>query len=228
MFTYANEPTSARKRELAAAIEKISRIRSKMGSGISKVLDGLYVGGLRDAQNKEELQKHGITHVVAIHDNAQKFFPDELKYLILEASDTPSQDLLLFMEQTNGFIHKARKEGGKVLVHCLVGASRSVTITIAYVMLVTNLGWRDTLSALRAARSLANPNLGFQTQLSKYEDEMLAKHKRIFTEFYKEDVYCENDHKLAVELRDQYKTTLNGDDDTHPLEHNSYDVSKQA
>lgn len=57
----------------------------------------------------------------------------------------------------------------------LAGVSRSVTITAAYVMTVTNLGWRDTLQAIRGARSCANPNFGFQRQLQNYENEGLEK-----------------------------------------------------
>ena len=40
-------------------------------------------------------------------------------------------------------------------------------------MTVTNLGWRDTLNAIRGARNCANPNFGFQKQLQEYENESL-------------------------------------------------------
>ena len=39
------------------------------------------------------------------------------EYLCLTASDTPSQDLSQYYSQCNDFIHKARLEGGSVLVH---------------------------------------------------------------------------------------------------------------
>ena len=49
------------------------------------------------------------------------------------------------------------------------GVSRSVTVVAAYIMTVTDLGWQDTLDAIRGARSVANPNPGFQQQLQHYE-----------------------------------------------------------
>ena len=55
----------------------------------------------------------------------------------------------------------------------LAGVSRSVTVTAAYIMTVTNLGWRDSLNAIRGARNCANPNFGFQKQLQEYENEGL-------------------------------------------------------
>ena len=62
-----------------------------------------------------------------------------------------------------------------VLFCSLAGVSRSVTVTAAYIMTVTNLGWRDTLNAIRGARNCANPNFGFQKQLQEYEMEGLDK-----------------------------------------------------
>ena len=47
----------------------------------------------------------------------------------------------------------------------VAGMSRSVTVTTAYIMTVTDLGWREALNAVRGARRSANPNFGFQRQL---------------------------------------------------------------
>lgn len=51
----------------------------------------------------------------------------------------------------------------------LAGVSRSVTLVIAYIMTVTDFGWEDALHTVRAGRSCANPNLGFQRQLQEFE-----------------------------------------------------------
>ena len=56
----------------------------------------------------------------------------------------------------------------------LAGVSRSVTVTVAYIMTITGLGWRDSLSAVRGARRCANPNFGFQRQLSQFEHELVS------------------------------------------------------
>lgn len=55
------------------------------------------------------------------------------------------------------------------LSHSLAGVSRSVTLVVAYIMTVTKLGWSDALAAVKAARSSAAPNLGFQRQLQEFE-----------------------------------------------------------
>jgi len=57
----------------------------------------------------------------------------------------------------------------------LAGISRSVTVSVAYIITLTTHNWRDTLSAVRHAREVANPNFGFTKQLEKYEREEVEK-----------------------------------------------------
>ena len=61
------------------------------------------------------------------------------------------------------------------LTHSLAGVSRSITILIAYLMSVTSLNWKDALKCVRAARAIANPNLGFQKQLQEFEGRCLRE-----------------------------------------------------
>jgi hypothetical protein len=53
--------------------------------------------------------------------------------------------------------------------------SRSVTVTVAYIMSVTNLNWKEALKVVRAGRAVANPNLGFQKQLQDFEATRMVK-----------------------------------------------------
>lgn len=56
----------------------------------------------------------------------------------------------------------------------LAGVSRSVTIAAAYLMSVTSMSCKDSLKVLRGARSIANPNCGFQKQLHQFEFQRLT------------------------------------------------------
>ncbi|XP_018495924.1 dual specificity protein phosphatase 22-B-like [Galendromus occidentalis] len=146
-----------------------------MGNGMNKVLPGLYVGNVRDSQDQVQLRANNITHIVAIHDTARE--PAQA-YLCLQAADSPSQNLCQFFPQSNDFIHTARTNGGNVLVHCLAGASRSVTIAVAYIMTVTSLNSKEALKAVRGARDVASPNDGFQKQLVEFESRKLNEERR--------------------------------------------------
>ena len=57
----------------------------------------------------------------------------------------------------------------------LAGVSRSVTLTVAYMMTVTDYKWEDCLRAVKSSRTVAHPNFGFQRQLQEYEYSRLAE-----------------------------------------------------
>lgn len=48
--------------------------------------------------------------------------------------DDPSADLLGALPECLDFLARARGAGGRVLVHCNLGQSRSASVTIAYIM----------------------------------------------------------------------------------------------
>ncbi|XP_075432575.1 dual specificity protein phosphatase 22-A-like isoform X3 [Ascaphus truei] len=139
-----------------------------MGGGMSQVLDGLYLGNIRDAEDKATLSRNGIAHIVSVHNNAKPLLP-EVTYLCIAASDSANQNLIQHFKKCIRFIHESRLRGGGCLVHCLAGVSRSTTILVAYLMTVTNFGWEDCLSAVKSVRSYVGPNFGFQQQLLEYQ-----------------------------------------------------------
>ncbi|XP_061051637.1 dual specificity protein phosphatase 22 isoform X3 [Eubalaena glacialis] len=71
-------------------------------------------------------------------------------------------------------------------VYSLAGVSRSVTLVVAYIMTVTDFGWEDALRTVRAGRSCANPNLGFQRQLQEFEERQVHQFRQWLKEEYGE------------------------------------------
>uniref|UniRef100_A0A182QDZ6 Dual specificity protein phosphatase 15 n=1 Tax=Anopheles farauti TaxID=69004 RepID=A0A182QDZ6_9DIPT len=136
-----------------------------MGNGMNKVMPGLYIGNYRDSKDYQQLDRYGITHI-------------DKHYLCVIAADKPDQNLSQYFSVCNDFIHSARLKQGNVLIHCLAGMSRSVTVAVAYIMCVTPLSWKEALKVVRAGRSIANPNLGFQNQLQEFETSKLLEERR--------------------------------------------------
>ncbi|KAM3829052.1 dual specificity protein phosphatase 22-A-like isoform 1-T2 [Vipera latastei] len=147
-----------------------------MGIGMSKVVEGLYLGSISDAEDKENLMKHGITHILSVHNNAKPLL-EGMTYLCISASDSSNQNLIQHFKECIRFVHECRLHGGACLIHCLAGVSRSTTILVAYLMTVTSLGWRECLAAAKVARSYVSPNFGFQKQLQEYEATLLQEYR---------------------------------------------------
>jgi len=72
------------------------------------------------------------------------------------------------------FIDRARRGGGRVLVHCSQGVSRSTTIAIAFVMWRTRLPYDDVFARFKAVRAVCNPNIGFTCALLLWHKRMSA------------------------------------------------------
>lgn len=196
-----------------------------MGNGMNKVLPGLFVGNFRDAKDLQQLEDNKITHVLAIHDNAKKLHDDK-EYLCIVASDNSEQELMQYFPECIDFIHKARLNDGGVLVHCLAGVSRSVTITAAYIMTITPLSWREALNCIRGVRNGANPNFNFQKQLQKYQNEGLDQARETIRNKYPESDF-DGDHKeCQANLKAFQQFVLHGspnkDDGLYPLPYNAY------
>ena len=72
--------------------------------------------------------------------------------------------------------------GGKALVHCMYGVSRSVSICVAYLMRYKELigknskfGVDEAVGYIRVRRYFVGPNRGFMFQLRNYEEYLQGK-----------------------------------------------------
>lgn len=79
-------------------------------------------------------------------------------YLYLPAKDHEEYDIYRFFNQTFDFIEQARKHTN-VLVHCMAGISRSVTIVIAYLLKKFKSSLGEIIMMLQRKRSKVSPFL---------------------------------------------------------------------
>lgn len=101
---------------------------------------------------------------------------------LLNVSDDGIDPLRSTMKQAVEYIEAARRTGGKVLVHCRVGVSRSSTIVLAYAMAHLDLSLVETYLLVRSRRLniLIQPHLLFFWELRGWETYLaraLARHR---------------------------------------------------
>lgn len=67
------------------------------------------------------------------------------------------------------FTEQARLSNSVILVHCVAGVSRSVTMTLAYLMYAQPLTLNEAFSLVRARKPDISPNFHFMQQLHTFE-----------------------------------------------------------
>ena len=138
---------------------------------VDKIIDGLYLGCLNAAYNSDWLTRIGITHVVSAVVQKPKFHSDAplMEALHIPVVDQYSENIYQHFETTSTWIQTAINKGGRVLVHCHAGVSRSSTLVCAYLMVTQKMSAEQALAQLREKRHHANPNGGFYKQLEAWQ-----------------------------------------------------------
>jgi protein-tyrosine phosphatase len=137
---------------------------------ISKVLPWLFLGNSANASNRVELfERNSIKRIVNCTTELKNYFPDDAEYFNLYMRDSWEQDMDL--ARVIPFIREARDCGQNVFVHCVQGASRSVAVVLAFLMIEEEMVLRHALEVVRAVRRIAKPNPNFTWQLIEIEEK---------------------------------------------------------
>ena len=145
---------------------------------MSQISKELFIGNLYDAKDFNLLKKKGITHILCAAGELKPNFPNEFEYLTLNgASDHEDYNLSKDFDRAADFINKGVKQGGKVLVHCAAGISRSTSCMMAYLMKHRGMKLLDAYKLCKSGRAIVNPNEGFKRQLEGYEKSLISARK---------------------------------------------------
>ena len=132
----------------------------------TQITENLYIGDIYSLYQREFLKQNGITHVVSVVLGISPPYPNDFKYLTLNAIDEEKQNLIDKFDDAITFIDKAINENGKVLIHCICGVSRSVTICSAYLIYKNYYQVNEVIEMIKSKRKVANPNESFVEQLN--------------------------------------------------------------
>ena len=88
---------------------------------------------------------------------------------MITLADSCIETIIPKIKETKDFIDRCFAGGGKVLVHCNDGMSRSASLVIAYLMQKYGLDFKAALSHVQSRRFCVQPNDGFEQQLREFE-----------------------------------------------------------
>lgn len=143
----------------------------------NQVLRGgrLWIDGMWAAEH-DMLRARNITAICALgaeNDGYPEPPADVIRHHIA-IHDYHYEPIKVHFEQATQFIHdQLAKPGGRVLVHCAAGVSRSATICMAYLMRYHHLSLSAAYAVVLEARCIVDPNPGFLEQLKEWENELV-------------------------------------------------------
>ncbi|KAH8406320.1 hypothetical protein KR215_011321 [Drosophila sulfurigaster] len=139
-----------------------------------EIVPGLFLGNASHSCDSNALQKYNIKYVLNVTPDLPNEFEQlgVIKYLQIPITDHYSQDVAMHFPAAIQFIEEARRANSAVLVHCLAGVSRSVTVTLAYLMHTRALSLNDAFMLVRARKPDVSPNFHFMHQLQSFESQL--------------------------------------------------------
>ncbi|KAI7868253.1 protein-tyrosine phosphatase-like protein [Spinellus fusiger] len=145
----------------------------EMRRDMQEILPGLYLGPLSVCKDIIHLQAIGITHILCFLDLHEVRLFQRIQSLISvfnvsirEVSDDYSQNLISHFASVSASIREVLLvQGGKLVVCCNGGMSRSPCFVIAYLMETFHLEAAQAYHFVQSKRLCINPKEVFKSQL---------------------------------------------------------------
>ncbi len=168
---------------------------------VSNIIPHIYITNWPSSNNLETLKSYNIKAVINVTpeqkpaDTLMYMKTNHIDYLQIPILDTPNENILQYFNQTYDFINKHVRKKENVLIHCMAGVSRSVTITANYMArdFISKFSPEETLdfiiNVIRQSRPIVNPNGGFKQQLlEKIREYSLKNRNKSQMSQYNEEV----------------------------------------
>ncbi|XP_070690666.1 dual specificity protein phosphatase 18 [Pempheris klunzingeri] len=142
-------------------------------SGLCRVTDHLYLSNGRAAADPSQVTRCRITCIVNVTETRSGCPPPpDVEYIHIPVCDSPLSPLGEHFDEVADKIQLNAERGGRTLVHCNAGVSRSAALCLAYLMKHRGLTLLEAHSWVKTCRPIVRPNNGFWEQLVRYEMEL--------------------------------------------------------
>jgi Dual specificity phosphatase, catalytic domain len=137
---------------------------------MAKIDDRIYLGDNGHALSISQLMNNNIGVIISMAaELGFKHFPNTIRYKHYALHDDCAEIAIPALIGGLGFIldliRDEKSDGPNILIHCMMGRSRSAALAIFYVMYTRNMGFEEAMSFVKSQRPTINPNFGFRSQL---------------------------------------------------------------
>ena len=134
------------------------------------ICDNIYLGGSDVARNESFLLENDIKAVVNCANGYNSEY-NQIRFLELNLIDSSEQNLFPKLYVGYAFIKENSKHN--ILIHCIQGKSRSVSLVVFYLMKEKGWDYETCIKFIEEKRPLAGPNIGFVNQLKEYYNKYI-------------------------------------------------------
>ncbi|TPP49139.1 Dual specificity phosphatase, catalytic domain family protein [Leishmania donovani] len=149
----------------------------------TQILEFLYLGSVKDAQDAAFLARHQIRYIINVSQEEYWSVDKKVQIFTFKVDDSATADIAALFQPTRDLINSirgryyryARGESSTrpaVLVHCQKGRSRSATIVLAYLIYTNGWSVAEAMKYVGARRPCAEPNIGFMEELRKLQESL--------------------------------------------------------
>jgi predicted protein tyrosine phosphatase len=138
---------------------------------MNKITDQIYVGSYAAAEMLSYRNSEGITHILNCTPDAHEDLTDfDVRQINIHDGFAIPPDSIRFAIES---IAEAVHSGGKILVHCHAGVSRSVSLICAYLM-YSGFSWDEALQFVRERRPQAFPHPMIARSIKHYFGRIIS------------------------------------------------------
>jgi protein-tyrosine phosphatase len=144
---------------------------------LDQITDRIFIGSYWAATALDYGNKNSITHVLNCTPTAHQ----GLKHLtvnqinIHDGQEIPAETVWFAIRTISEALHS----GGKILVHCQAGISRSVGIVCGFLM-YNGFSWNEALNFVQSSRPIAYPHPKIELSIKKALGQAITEKTTLF------------------------------------------------
>ena len=127
------------------------------------IIDNIYLGSAYNAASFYKLKNNRIKIIVNATKEISNYYPDDFIYHNYELLDTNNDSINAHLNEVYKIINDNPNDN--ILIHCFMGASRSASFVLYYIMKKYNKTLDEALQYALELRSIININSTFAAEL---------------------------------------------------------------
>lgn len=123
------------------------------------IIDNVFLGSAVNAASRKTLEGSNIGAIVNATREISHYFENDYKYHRVPITDNNIDEIIPYLDESYEFMVKFTQENPdkNILVHCHMGASRSASVVINYLIKKHKMTYDEALNYTRTKRAIVNP-----------------------------------------------------------------------